>query len=66
MLPDRKKYTYRFAVEELKCLVVGMNQTFDPSTLVTDFEPSLAEAVSSEVISSSLHKEVYFKDSISI
>ncbi|CAF3574696.1 unnamed protein product [Rotaria sp. Silwood1] len=48
LLPDRKKCTYKFVFEELKGLAIGMNRIFDPSTIITDFEPSLAEAISSE------------------
>ncbi|CAF3280615.1 unnamed protein product [Rotaria socialis] len=59
LLPDRKKSTYRFVFEELKGLAVRMNLVFSPSTIITDFEPSLAEAIISEFPSSN-HIGCYF------
>ncbi|CAM4967139.1 unnamed protein product [Rotaria socialis] len=50
LLPDRKKSTYRFVFEELKGLAVRMILVFIPSTIITDFEHSFAEAIISEVI----------------
>ncbi|CAF3364945.1 unnamed protein product [Rotaria socialis] len=52
LLPDRKKSTYRFVFEELKGLAVRMNLVFSPSTIITDFEHSLADAIISEFPSS--------------
>ncbi|CAF1562174.1 unnamed protein product [Rotaria magnacalcarata] len=59
LLPDRKKSTYRFVFEELEGLAVRMNLVFSPSTIITDFEPSLAEAIISEFTSSN-HIGCYF------
>ena len=50
LLSDRNKFTYKFVFEELKGLAIGMNQIFDPSTIISDFEQGLGEAISSEVI----------------
>ncbi|CAF4009296.1 unnamed protein product, partial [Rotaria sordida] len=56
---DRKKFTYKFVFEELKGLAIGMNQIFDPSTIISDFEQGLGEAISSEFPSSN-HIGCYF------
>ncbi|CAF2855277.1 unnamed protein product [Rotaria sp. Silwood2] len=59
LLPDRKKSTYKFVFEELKALAIGMNQIFDPSTIISDFEQGLGEAISREFPNSN-HIGCYF------
>ena len=49
LLPDRKKPTYRFIFRELKSIANSMNLDFNPQTIMSDFEPALAEAISAEV-----------------
>ncbi|CAF1067047.1 unnamed protein product [Rotaria sordida] len=44
---------------KLKGLAIGMNQIFDPSTIISDFEQGLGEAISSEFPSSN-HIGCYF------
>ncbi|CAF4059685.1 unnamed protein product [Rotaria sordida] len=51
--------TRRLETPQLKGLAIGMNQIFDPSTIISDFEQGLGEAISSE-FSSSNHIGCYF------
>jgi hypothetical protein len=49
ILPNRKKYIYVEMFKELKSLAAQSGRTFQPSHILTDFEPSIIRAISSEV-----------------
>jgi hypothetical protein len=48
-LPDRKTTTYLYLLHVLFCEDKKRNKTFDPSLIMTDFEPSATKAISIEV-----------------
>ncbi|CAF2902586.1 unnamed protein product [Rotaria sp. Silwood2] len=48
ILPNRKKYTYMEMFKELKSLAVQSDRTFEPTRILTDYEPSIIEAISTE------------------
>lgn len=46
LLPNRKKYTYHEMFKELKNMAVKLGRTFEPTRILTDYEPSIIEAIS--------------------
>ncbi|CAF3522849.1 unnamed protein product [Rotaria sp. Silwood2] len=48
-LPDRKTTTYLYLFHVLFCKAKKRNKTFEPSLIMTDFEPSATKAISIEV-----------------
>jgi hypothetical protein len=49
LLPDQKKCTYKFLFHELQNKAAEFNSSFNPDTIMSDFEGALAEVVKSEV-----------------
>lgn len=49
LLPDQKKPTYRFLFNELRNKAAQMHMSFNPHTIMSDYEGSLAEILKSEV-----------------
>ncbi|CAF1300987.1 unnamed protein product [Rotaria sordida] len=50
LLPDRKAFTYMYLFNILFSEAKKRNKTFDPSLIMTDFEPGTAKAISLEAI----------------
>ncbi|CAF3610003.1 unnamed protein product [Rotaria sordida] len=59
ILPNRKKYTYLEMFKELKNLAAQLNRSFQPSRILTDYEPSIIEAISIE-FPDAIHSGCYF------
>jgi hypothetical protein len=49
LLPDKKKSTYKILLHELHNKATELNMTFNPNTIMSDFEETLAEVIKSEV-----------------
>jgi hypothetical protein len=49
LLPDQKKPTYKFLFNALRDKAAEMNMIFHPTTIMSDFEGTLAEVLKSEV-----------------
>ncbi|CAF4304496.1 unnamed protein product, partial [Rotaria sp. Silwood2] len=49
LLPDRKKHTYKYLFHELHNKAAQLNMTFNPCTIMSDFEGTLAEILKIEV-----------------
>ncbi len=49
LLPDKKKSTYKFLFHELHNKAAELNMTFNPTTVMSDFEEALAQVVKTEV-----------------
>ena len=56
--PIEKKCTYLEVFKELKSLAVELNRTFEPTRILTDFEPSIIEAISTEA---SINSKINYK-----
>ncbi|CAF3249819.1 unnamed protein product [Rotaria sp. Silwood2] len=48
LLPDRKKPTYKYLFHELRNKAAQLNMTFNPCTIMSDFEGTLAEILKIE------------------
>ncbi|CAF4635139.1 unnamed protein product, partial [Rotaria sp. Silwood2] len=48
LLPDRKKHTYKYLFHELHNKAAQLNMTFNPCTIMSDFEGTLAEILKIE------------------
>ncbi|CAF2957994.1 unnamed protein product [Rotaria sp. Silwood2] len=48
LLPDRKKHTYKYLFHELHNKAAQLNMTFNPCTIMSDFERTLAEILKIE------------------
>ena len=48
LLPDRKKSTYKYLFHELHDRAAQLNTTFNPCTIVSDLERTLAEVLKAE------------------
>ncbi|CAF3972050.1 unnamed protein product [Rotaria sp. Silwood2] len=59
ILPNRKKYICLEMFQELKRLVVQLNQTCPSSRILTNYEPSIIGAISTE-FSDAIHNGCYF------
>ncbi|CAF0881500.1 unnamed protein product [Adineta ricciae] len=60
LLCDRKAVTYMHLLNVLSDEAKRMNKTFNPSLIMTDFEPGIAKAISMEFTEKTIQKGCFF------